>query len=197
MTLHCGKTKLEIGFFFVLGLSLYAAVVPARLLVVIFSAAAVHECTHLLLLRKFARQPQKIVFGPFGLRMSSECFALLDYKKEILCTLGAPLVNLLCGVLFFPFAHRSELLAKSCAVHLSLALFNLLPLRILDGGRVLQCFLLHCGNVRLENRVTAICDRLVFFALCLVLFLFYRNTAPNMTVLVFLFYLVFLAFFQK
>ncbi len=197
LSFRIGKTRITIRFFFAAGMSLYMIVLPVQQALAVFLAVLLHEGTHLLLLRLCGRQPQEIVVGLFGMRMSEECFVLLDYRKELLCVLGAPCVNLLCFLLLLPFAEKNDYILYSCAAHFSLAVFNLLPLRMLDGGRSLQCLLLRYVSLQKEKSIMLILEWITFAAVGLFVFFLFRNRAPNVSAVVFFVYLFFLFVFHK
>ena len=58
----------------------------------------------------------------------------MGYGREILCAFAGPAVNLILALSMT----RMKLFAFS-GLNLAMGLFNLLPLRTLDGGRVLSC----------------------------------------------------------
>lgn len=91
-------------------------------------AMLLHECGHLLALCLQNKRILQVRFELFGAVIRSEP---LPYMQELLCALAGPIVNLTCGVLLRNTA--------SCAavIHLSVFLFNMLPLYPLDGGRAL------------------------------------------------------------
>ena len=102
-----------------------------RLLAVILSAALLHELGHLLVLGLLGGRVTELRISVFGAELVTDA-ARLSYPGEIAAVLAGPGVNLLCGLLL---AGLHAWVAAGA--HLSLCLFNLLPVRPLDGGRAL------------------------------------------------------------
>lgn len=192
-----GKTRVHITFFFAAGFAFLAMQKGSVPTLCILSAVLLHECTHFVCLRLCRVQPQTLIVGLFGMRLSDECMRLMHYKRELFCILSAPLLNLLSAVFCLPFLQKGEIVQTLFAVHFSLGFFNLLPLRCLDGGRGLLCLLyLFLPPIKAEKYMTAI--EWIFFLL-FVLFLggYFFTVRFEPTALVFLFYLAFLLFFRK
>ena len=197
MYFKIGKTKIHITFFFAAGLSLFAVRQGGAALFAVLSAVLLHECTHVICLCVFRSAPTQITVGLFGMRMSDESLRLLPYKKEIISTLSAPLVNLCVFFCLLPFAQRNETVLTACAAHFSFGFFNLLPMRCLDGGRSLFCFLrLHLSELKAEKRMRII-EWICFFFFFVLLCIYFFTVHIEPTAVIFLFYLAFLLFFRK
>lgn len=102
-----------------------------QLLAVILSAALLHELGHLLVLYPLGGRVLGLRISIFGAELVTDA-ARLSYPGELAAVLAGPAVNLLCGLLL---ARGHAWVAAGA--HLSLCLFNLLPVRPLDGGRAL------------------------------------------------------------
>ena len=102
-----------------------------RLLAVTLSAAALHELGHLLALYLLGGRVTGLRLSAFGAELATDA-ARLPYLREIGVVLAGPAVNLALGLLL---ARLGQYTASGA--HLSLCLFNLLPVRPLDGGRAL------------------------------------------------------------
>ena len=100
----------------------------------ILLAAALHEGGHLLVMARMGHLPQRMVFGGFGVRIEQRAAMDVGYGKEALIYAAGPAVNLLCALLL---QRRPDLQR----IHLTMGLFNLLPLGCLDGGQLLRCIL--------------------------------------------------------
>ena len=96
------------------------------------AAMTVHELAHaaVLLLLGGRIESVRLSFAQVELRTG-----LLSDRTELWSTAAGPGINLLCGWLF------RRWMPAFAAVSLLLALFNLLPVWPLDGGRLLQTLL--------------------------------------------------------
>ncbi|MBR2413140.1 MAG: site-2 protease family protein [Clostridia bacterium] len=197
MRFTIGKTKIRITFFFAAGMALFALWRGGAVVLCVLSAVFVHECTHLLCLYLCKAVPAELTVGLFGMRLSDEMTRLLPYRKELLCTVSAPLVNFVFSLLLLPLLRCGEVVQTLFAVHFSLGFFNLLPLRCLDGGRSLLCFLHSvCPPPKSEHLMNAI-EWVFFLLFFLFLGIYFFTVRFEPTALVFLFYLSFLLFFRK
>ena len=117
-------------------------------LVAVFSAVAIHELTHLIVLWIMGGHITSIVITPLGL--SIERSGLLSHRGEFLLSLSAPIVNLLIATLFLYFG------LNACTVesNLSFGLINLLPIYPLDGGKALNSLLLVITNPVTATKTT-------------------------------------------
>ena len=107
---------------------------PATLL-----CAALHECGHLLAARLLGIRLRLLELDVPGARLVPRA-ALPSYRAEGLLAAAGPLTSLLLALLALPHA-ASTLGGAILAAALSQALFNLLPIRGFDGGRVLHALL--------------------------------------------------------
>lgn len=121
-------------------------------------AAAFHELCHYIALRLCGMRTSSLFIGSGGAAMETEP---LSCGKELLCALAGPLgsLSLLLLAKWFPR------IAICAGCH---ALYNLLPLYPLDGGRAL-----HCGARLLlpPKAVAAACsatENLCLFVICLI-----------------------------
>ncbi|MBR3954951.1 MAG: hypothetical protein IKJ63_05730 [Clostridia bacterium] len=163
----------------------------------VLSAVLVHECVHLFCLYRCKAVPSALTVGLFGMRLSDESIRLLSYKKELLCTLSAPLVNFVVAVFLLPILQYGDFVQTLFAAHFSLGFFNLLPLRCLDGGRSLLCLLLSFYPPSKAERLMNVTEWIFFFGFFLFLIVYFFTVRMEPTALIFLFYLSFLLFFRK
>ena len=111
-------------------------------LVLIFQAIAIaaHEFAHALVAKKRGYKLDKLKLAPYGAVLSGETHSLKP-KDEILIALAGPAVNLILAALtvaawwLWPYSYAYT--DNFVYINLYMALFNLLPIYPLDGGRVL------------------------------------------------------------
>ena len=108
----------------------FAAVNGWDLLAVVLGAAFIHEMGHCVVLRMCGARIWGLKLGLFGAELKIDS-GRLSYGAETAAVLAGPSANLLAAVLLVAFGGTSV----SVGANVSLCLFNLLPVRPLDGGR--------------------------------------------------------------
>ena len=124
-----------------------------RLTLALLCAAALHELGHIAVLRLFNGTLKGLSFTPFGAEIR---FAhVMSYGAEAAITAAGPAVNLLCAAAFAALGHRWEWAYLHAGVHTVLGLYNLLPVRPLDGERLAWIALAWCFGPYAADRVCA------------------------------------------
>ena len=161
--MRLGKVTVTKGFLFLAALLLYrdrsGAVWQG------FLACAVHELGHWAVLRGFGKPVRHIRVSVFGAGM--EVGSGLSYGQEFCVAAAGPLANLTLARLTC-FLPGLQLFA---GVNLVLGIFNLLPVRQLDGARMLRSLLhLLCPEEtaqRMSGGVDVLCSVIfVLLGLC-------------------------------
>lgn len=118
-------------------LAAFVALSSPVLLGALLAAALLHEWGHVAALRRFGGQISHLTISPFGVEMTIADTTRLSYGAELLVTLAGPAVNLLLAVMLGLLGSRWESAYVFAGAQLVLGLFNLIPARPLDGGRLL------------------------------------------------------------
>lgn len=108
---------------------------PSTLTVWCLAASLMHETGHFIALLFFDCKPRRISLGLFGMRVEQDPTKRLGYRQDALVSLAGPAVNLVTFCIL-SFTRGNE---AAALVHLTLGVFNLLPIEPLDGGQVLYC----------------------------------------------------------
>ena len=114
----------------------------------------IHELGHVFFARLTGAKIRKMRGGVFHLSISYDT-CMLSYKKEALVCIGGIAFNLLSALICFLLnVGNNDTLSTFIMLNLSLALMNLYPISILDGGGLLRAIL----NSKLkENKAEKIC----------------------------------------
>ena len=122
---------------------------PAALL----SAALCHELAHVLTLHALHTPPRRLTLSATGAELYVPDLHRLSYGGELLAVAAGPGCNLLLWALLSSVG--GEALAPFAGAHLILGALNLLPVRPMDGGRLLWLLTALCTEPYTADRVAA------------------------------------------
>lgn len=154
-------------------------------------ASLMHECGHLLAMLALGIPPEDCTLGAFGARIRLGG-RLAGYGRSLLVALAGPLTNVLAAGILLTAARPA-----TAAVHLILALFNLLPAAALDGGEILCSCLGLLGLESLSGWLLRFTSALVLLPLAAVSIWMYISGTGNLTLPVVSAYLTGLVFFSE
>ena len=174
MSFFIKDTEIKIGFLFAASVAalLCFDVGPQVQLSVL--SGILHEGGHVFSLLLLGERPQKICFGLFGLTVLRRNDIKLNYKNEIITAFCGPFVNIaicVCALLFYLNYRDNQALFSVVAINAALALFNLLPVSGLDGGRILECVLLKRFSVEKSEIILCVTSLVVLIPLTVAGFL--------------------------
>ncbi len=131
------NTKIYVSFLFMALICIFLLIDKTGLFLPMMFASVIHETGHLFLMWIFGCQPKEInlILGSVQIisNASSKNF------KNILISFSGPLFNIIVfTVLFINYAfYRNEEYITFAFTNLLLGIFNLFPLKGLDGGNIL------------------------------------------------------------
>ena len=153
--------------YFVAMAALCLAAGPARRIGLGLAFAALHELGHLAAMAALRVRPGRICLTAAGMRIERPPGLRTSFSREIAIALAGPAVSLFLAGLFYaaPKVTPLPLPPDFCYLNLGFALFNLLPVRQLDGGRALYFLLCTRLNEATANRIVRIASlACLFFA---------------------------------
>lgn len=164
------------GFFLLLAWLNYldrSLLVPIAL-----TACAAHELGHIAIIRLLGGKIKLIHLTAVGAELVLD--SPMNYWQEGAAALAGPGVNLLLALGCCGFQRGLTF----AGLNLALALFNLLPVGRLDGGRALHCTLSLLAGPELADRIRAHLDRLCTVGMLIIglLLIFERGNITLMMV---------------
>ncbi len=132
MTLKLSDIHIEISFWFVAVITLLLVLLPDSNGAVCFLFCILHESGHLFAMLLTGKRAKKINLGYFGIKIVTENRFLPPFKEAFIAFAG-PLVNFLLFAILKAIGKNDY-----STISLGLAVFNLLPVSMLDGGHIIS-----------------------------------------------------------
>ena len=149
------ETKICISPAVPLLLAVFALLCSPLLLCALLGAAIIHECGHYALLRRFGAGVSHLSVTVFGAEMRVDDAARLSYGREMLAVAAGPAINLLLALALGAVGRWWDGAYLFAGTNLVLGIFNLLPARPLDGGRLLWIAVAWISEPFTADRITA------------------------------------------
>ena len=132
------KLKIGVSFFVLVGVCLLTH--KFILLINYLSALILHELAHLFVAKNKGYSLKQIRLDIFGLSIS--LMEDVEQKDEFSVNIAGPLCNLIvclmCFSFYYFFPASIQVLNLFCLSNFTLAIFNLLPIYPLDGGKIFK-----------------------------------------------------------
>lgn len=152
-------TEIYISFLFAAVITLMLLFDKTGMILPLLFAVFMHEMGHLFMMYIREASPKRIKLIPASVQIT-KAFSF-DYKNDILISLSGPFVNiLLFAVFYFNYkCYQNTTTLYIALLNLIMGVFNLLPVKGLDGGTILYCVLCRFTNV---NRAELILNLISF-----------------------------------
>ena len=137
--------------------------------------ALIHEIAHMITGIVLKLRPRMLKIEPFGIGIIFEGFKNTE-KNKILIAFAGPMTNLLIAVLFSFIKTRAQTLIINS--NILLAIFNLIPIYPLDGGRILKAIIAINSKTGKEDDISNKISNILMIlltAISSILILIYKN----------------------
>ncbi|MEG0228978.1 MAG: site-2 protease family protein [Oscillospiraceae bacterium] len=140
MIFYIKKTKVVVNFIFLAIVAFILLCDKTHFASYSFYAVIIHEIGHFFAMWILNQKPNKISFSFNGIGISHN-FYNLNYKKEAIILFFGPLFNLIIFLISSFFIDNTNVLQKIMLPNFIIGFFNLMPMSITDGGRILKIIL--------------------------------------------------------
>lgn len=141
----------------------------------------IHEYSHAIVASKLGYKVVSITLWPMSGLATIDGNFDETYKHELWIALAGPLSNILLAAIIFPFAAQNSWTVAAFEINVYLALFNMVPITPMDGGRVFHALLLsEFKDVVRTAKVTTVLTAIVGAIILPVLYLYWSPLAAFM-----------------
>lgn len=170
--MRCSRVEVSGGFLLLMAWVNYLD--RENLLPLTLIACTLHEAGHYIVIRTLGYQVERLRLSAVGAAMTLA--KPMGYGQEILAAGAGPAVNLALYILCEDIQWGNTF----AGINLVLAIFNLIPVAQLDGGRIFFCMLSLLFGPYWADVIKYVSDRLIVILVLIlgtVLFLFCRNSS--------------------
>lgn len=180
------KIEINLKIFFIIILFFVFNYLDTYIIFLIF--VIFHELAHLTWGVIIGGTPKSICLNPLGVSLEFYSYGKdKSYNKLILFLIG-PLVNFLFAIVFWKFNLLPEYNQKIVYTNLALAVFNLIPIIPLDGGKILLEIIKIFSNGDFANKFIMIFSK-TFLIIITLIYSILILKMKNIFILIILIYL--------
>ena len=166
---------------------------PGSLTVWCTAASLMHEAGHFLAIYAFGHKPSAIRAGIFGVCVVQNPHIPASSVESMIISLSGPAVN----AASFAIIYFTVGMTSAAIVHLTLAVFNLLPVESLDGGQALFHLLTIFTKEKTASRTVTVVSVIVLLPLAAAGFYILIKSGYNFTLLAVSIYLCLLLILRQ
>ncbi len=191
MSFRIGRTVFELSFPLVGIMTAVILLDTSMSVLLCFAAAIMHELGHLAAMRYYGCIPDRIKLTLFDIAITDRKKVMRNSSHNLVITLAGVAVNFISAVIcyiIFSFTGNS-VLQQFFASHLTLGLFNSLPVDTLDGGQALLLILTRFFSPDTSEKILMFLSVMVLIPAACLGFLILLQTKYNFTLLLAALYL--------
>ena len=194
MTLIVNETRYKIDFTFALTVTLMLLLCSEETVIISLLSSGLHEMGHLILMFIFRQRVVSVTFGAFGVRIDRQLSQNLSYKKEAIIAFGGIMINFLIAILSYLYYYfiNSDFALKLMVVNIIIGIFNMIPIEVLDMGRVIKYSLMSSQKDFQADRILGIISAVTvnLLAVCSLLYTVAVGINPSLIAVTIYLYII-------
>lgn len=159
-----GGLQIEINFMFVAAVCIFLLLDKSGMSAIALLACFIHELSHIIIFAAVGYTPQKLSLELTGIKLTKPATAL-SRGKELLVQFAGSGANLLIFFLLINTIDKISIVSLFAVTHLVLGIFNLLPLKSFDGGKILSIILSYFLSMGTTEKICNAVDFIGIFAM--------------------------------
>lgn len=180
------RIEINLKIFFIIILFFLFHYLDTYIIFLIF--VILHELAHLFWGILIGGKPKAIYLNPLGISLEFYSYGKDKSLSRIILFLAGPLINLICAILFVNFNILPEYNEKIIYTNFALAIFNLIPIVPLDGGKILSEIIKTFCDIDVANKYIIISSKVILTIISLIYSMLILKM-KNLFILVILIYL--------
>ncbi|MBE6750004.1 MAG: hypothetical protein E7560_02450 [Ruminococcaceae bacterium] len=190
-------TEIYVSFLFTAVITVMLATDRTGLILPTLFAVFVHELGHLFVMWATDNEPKQIRLIPASVQIVNGFSK--SYKNDLAVAICGPLVNILLFLVFyFNFkAFGNELVLYYALLNLVIAIFNLLPVKGLDGGTIVYSLIASKYGINKAEITVKIFTVVIAISITLVGIFLMLKGETNISLFIIAIYLLVLAFLKR
>lgn len=161
------KIDIHIKFMFVALITIFLLVDKTGISVIALSCCLIHEIGHIFMFFLVGYRPVSLTFDLTGICLTKPLIKL-SYLKEFLVQIAGSLTNFLVFVFLCKTVNQITYTSIFATTHLVVGIFNLLPLKTFDGGKILEMTLLQFFSINTSQKICTFIDFLCILILLII-----------------------------
>ncbi len=133
--------EIAMHFSFFAVIALLGLIQESSYMLLALIACMLHESGHILLMCLFSVPPKKIDFYGAGIKITPDNSKITSTVQDFLILSGGSVTNIILFAVIYPMTKSSLNFSLFAVFNLIIGLFNLIPFKHFDGGKIIDLFL--------------------------------------------------------
>lgn len=144
------KIEIAMSFSFFAVIALLQLIQGTNYMLFALIACIIHELGHIFVMCLLSIAPQKITFYGAGIKITPDYKKITSVFQDFLILIAGSATNLILFGILYPLSQNSFQIALFATFNLVIGIFNLIPFKHFDGGKIIELFI---NSSRMKNPI--------------------------------------------